>query len=157
VRLSKDWISERCYERNEYLGDYNKDMSFLRIHCCIYEFINMISLCTNDVCYWKIAKTQNDEWGWDLRKSLVGIHLGPPLGMLEESGRKHRCGASRSSWLLSSPHLSSRIRKKINTGLTDYCLVVVGNYFQDNIFWLEQRTIIHWLVMWFLSSSRFLV
>jgi hypothetical protein len=66
------------------LEDYNKGMSFLRIHCFIYEFIKMISLCTLR----KTAKNRNDEWGWGLRKSLVGIHLGPPLGMLEESGRK---------------------------------------------------------------------
>jgi hypothetical protein len=62
--------------------------------------------------------------------------LGPPLGMLEESGRKYRCGDSRSSLLLSSPHLSSRIRKNRNTDLTDCCLGVVGNDFQDSIFWL---------------------
>jgi hypothetical protein len=33
-------------------------MSFFRIHCCIYEFIKMISLWTNNVCYRKIAKTE---------------------------------------------------------------------------------------------------
>jgi hypothetical protein len=76
--------------------------------------------------------------------------------MLEESGRKYRCGDSRSSLLLSSPHLSSRIRKNRNTDLTDCCLGVVGNDFQDSIFWLEQKTIIHSVVMWSLSSIKFL-
>jgi hypothetical protein len=56
-------------------------------------------------------QNQNDEWGWGLRKRLVGIHLGPPLGMLEDSGRKYWCGTSWNSLLLCSPHLSSIIRK----------------------------------------------
>jgi hypothetical protein len=38
-------------------------VSFLRIHCCIYEYIKRVHLYTNNVCYGKIAKNQNDEWG----------------------------------------------------------------------------------------------